>query len=166
MNEEARSVRWCPNCRTCALQRVSFTEWSCPDCQIKFILQQTPIAVSSSTDELSQAKEDYRLANQRIIELLDTKIALTRERDELAAALDAAREILFRAQELVGDVSNMFWQGINKLADPAAILAERDRALLERCVAVVDDYFCADYGTGKKAAADIRALAAAPEAKP
>jgi hypothetical protein len=69
-------------------------------------------AVTRLQGELIDARESYRLANQRIIELLAEKIAL-------AAALDEARKALDFLRHPLAD----------KLADPSTILAAREKPL-------------------------------------
>ena len=49
--------------------------------------------------ELAEAKESYSLANQRILQLLDEKIALKRERDELAAKVERLLQALTASQK-------------------------------------------------------------------
>ena len=111
--------------------------------------------------ELAVAQELYRLANERIIKLLDERIAFEKQRDDLAAALDVARvyvTAIARDGEHGGPIS--VWLAKNtleRLADPAAILAARDKKLLDR-ICDLNSWIDRDHMT--------QALTAAPEAKP
>jgi chromosome segregation ATPase len=127
--------------------------------------------------ELTEAQESYSGANKRIVELLDEKIALKRERDELAAALE-------RARQLIGDLAEVVLTGfyrkhclevLGELADPAAILAAREKPLREALKAaneVIEAWEMFSNGQSnivrpQRITREYKqALAAAPEAKP
>ena len=119
--------------------------------------------------ELAEAQESYRLANLRIIELINEKNAASRERDELAAALDKAREEI-RGFRLYARQPRI----LRDLANPSAILAAREKSLRDALTFYAESmhyplalegvrHFEVVLDGGEKAR---KVLAVAPEAKP
>ena len=119
-------------------------------------------------DLLAEAQESYRLANNRVIEVLGEKMAAEQQRDELAAALDSAREEISKFCLYAQDLERRPLI-LRDLADPSAILAAREKPLRDALDAIVRaDEQISDHLTARvkmRGFAD-HALAIAPEAKP
>ncbi len=136
--------------------------------------------------ELAEAQESYRLANLRICELIGAKIVLTKQHDELAAALDVARvyvTAMARDGECGGPISAWLAKDtLAQLADPAAILAAREKPLRDALTKLLQSHrtlaghrnICESLDDGESCTCGLaeaeelaeEALAGAPEAKP
>ena len=130
--------------------------------------------VSRLRDELAEAQESYRLANARIVELLDEKMAAERQRDQLGVVLDATLSALealqhtYKDKQFLSPASDAVAKALQFLADPAAILAAREKPLRDALDAIVRaDEQIGDHLTARvtmRGFAD-HALAAAPKVK-
>jgi hypothetical protein len=129
--------------------------------------------------QLAEAQESYRGANQRICELIGAKIVLTKQRDELAAAL----EKYGRHRNGCAIIACCPCSCGFETLDPASILAGRERRLSKALNALVQVIFEAQQRNPEASAEFVNevadpnaffdawrmareALAAAPEAKP